>query len=50
VGSGRGAHEGESSILLCGRSWTKPALLVRGSSRRITIYAVPANISDQSSL
>ena len=46
MGSGRGAHEGESSIHLCGRSCTKPALLVRGSSRRITIMRFrPANIS-----
>jgi hypothetical protein len=45
VGSGRGVHEGEPSILLCGRSCTKPALLVRGSSRRITIMRFrPANI------
>jgi hypothetical protein len=30
---------------LCGRSWTKPALVVRGSSRRITIMRFrPANI------
>jgi hypothetical protein len=45
VGSGRGAHEGESSMPLCGRSWTKPAPVVRGSSRRITIMRFrPANI------
>jgi hypothetical protein len=31
---------------LCGRSCTNPALLVRGSSRRITIMRFrPANIS-----
>jgi hypothetical protein len=30
---------------LCGRSWTKPAPVVRGSSRRITIMRFrPANI------
>jgi hypothetical protein len=45
VGSGRGVHEGESSTILCGRSCTKPAPLVRGSSRRITIMRFrPANI------
>jgi len=45
VGSGRGVHEGESSTNLCGRSCTKPAPLVRGSSRRITIMRFrPANI------
>ena len=45
MGSGRGAHEGESSTILCGRSCTKPAPLVRGSSRRITIMRFrPANI------
>jgi len=44
VGSGR-VHEGESSTNLCGRSCTKPAPLVRGSSRRITIMRFrPANI------
>ena len=45
MGSGRGVHEGESSTILCGRSCTKPAPLVRGSSRRITIMRFrPANI------
>ena len=45
MGSGRGVHEGESSTNLCGRSCTKPAPLVRGSSRRITIMRFrPANI------
>ena len=44
MGSGR-VHEGESSTNLCGRSCTKPAPLVRGSSRRITIMRFrPANI------
>lgn len=46
IGGGRGGtRKGESSTHLCGGRSTQPALLVRGSSRRITIMRFrPANI------
>jgi hypothetical protein len=47
VGSGRGVHGKENpQDFLCGSLRTEPALLARGSSRRITIMRFrPANIA-----
>ncbi len=46
IGGGRGAHGKENPRLIYAASlWARPALLVRGSSRRITIMRFrPANI------